>query len=252
MKNPAWALTLIALVCFAACSKKEASDNTGPTMQRQPAVIDPATAASVSGIIKFEGSAAAPQKIDMAQDPACGNQTGVDESMVVTNGDLANVFVYVKDGLGDRYFAPPPEPVTIVQKGCRYKPHVTAAMAGQTVKFENGDQTTHNIHMMPKELRQWNESQMSSGEPIEKKFDRPEIMVPIKCNQHPWMHMYLSVLSNPFFAITDYDGKFKIHGLPPGTYTVAAVHERLGEQDVKVTVGPKETKVQDFVFRTTH
>jgi uncharacterized protein (DUF2141 family) len=81
-------------------------------------------------------------------------------------------------------------------------------------------------------------------------FTAAEIMIPIKCNQHPWMKMYLSVLGNPFFAITDKDGSFALKGLPPGTYTIAAVHEKFGEQDVKITLAPREDKKDTgFEFR---
>jgi len=247
MKTPMWALVFVALLCFAAC--KETSHPATPP--RRPTVIDPTTAATVTGVVEFAGDAPTPPKIDMSQDPACGNQPRFGESLEVTNGDLANVFVYVKDGLADDYFSPPAEPLTIEQKGCQYRPHVAGAMAGQTIDIVNDDNTTHNVHSMPKESRQWNESQMSGAPPIEKKFDHPEIMIPIKCNQHPWMHMYLNVVSNPFFAVTGKDGKFEIHGLPPGSYTIAAVHEKLGEQDVKVTVSPKESKSVDFTFKAT-
>src|SRR5581483_3654152 len=193
----------------------------------------------------------APQKIDMSQDPACGNQTHFDESLVVDQGKLANVLVYVKDPFhtADVYFPPPANPVVIEQKTCRYQPHVAAAMTGQIVEFINDDDTTHNIHPMPKNSRQWNEAQMPKAEPIKKTFNQPEIMIPIKCNQHPWMRMYLNVLDNTFFGVTGPDGRFEIKGLPPGTYTIAAVQEQLGEQDMQVTVRPKESKAVDFTFK---
>lgn len=186
----------------------------------------------------------------MSQDPACEAQSAFDESVVVTDGDLANVFVYVKDGLTDRSFTPPPSPAIIEQKDCRYQPHVLGVMVGQPIHIVNDDNTSHNIHPMPKESRQWNESQLPQAAPIEKRFDHPEIMIPIQCNQHPWMHMYLNVVSNPFFATTDAKGQFSITGLPPGTYTVAAIHEKLGEQDMKITVGPKESKTANLTFKT--
>jgi hypothetical protein len=102
---------------------------------------------------------------------------------------------------------------------------------------------------MPAHNKQWNESQLPKAEPIEKRFNQPEIMIPIKCNQHAWMKMYLNVVDFPFFAVSGPDGRFEIKGLPPGEYTLAAAHEKLGEQDVKVTVGPKESKTTDFTFK---
>jgi len=72
--------------------------------------------------------------------------------------------------------------------------------------------------------------------------------VPIKCNQHPWMKMYVHVSGHPFFAVTQSDGKFQIAGLPPGEYTLAALHDRLGEKTLKVTVKPKQTSHAELAF----
>jgi plastocyanin len=215
--------------------------------------VDSASAASVSGVVKFSGTAPKPQKIDMGQDPACGNEPAFDESFVVNNGNLANVFVYVKSiqnaGSGGSGGGSNQIP-TITQKGCRYHPHVMGIMTGEMVKIVNADETTHNIHPMPTQSKQWNESQLPKDSPIEKTFTKPELMIPIKCNQHPWMKMYLNVVDTPFFAVTGPDGKFEIKGLPPGEYTLAAVHEKLGEQDVKISVGPKQSKETSFTFKT--
>jgi plastocyanin len=246
-------LTLCALLILGACSKKEEqSNNTAAEQQAAPAPaatpIDPATVATISGTVKFDGTAPKASKIDMSQDPGCkGNNEA--ENIVVSNGDLANVFVYVKDGLGNRTFDVPKDPVVLDQKGCQYHPHVLALMAGQTIDIKNDDPTTHNIHPTPKDNREWNESQPPSSPAIEKNFAREEIMLPVKCNQHPWMKMYINVVKSPFYAVTDKDGKYTITGLPPGDYTIAFVQEKLGEQDQKVTVAAKDNKTVDQSFK---
>jgi plastocyanin len=212
--------------------------------------IDHDTVATLTGTAKFIGTSPKPQPIDTTQDPACGSNKRFDQSVEVVNGNLANVFVYVKSGLPAGMFDIPPNPAVIEQKGCQYRPHVLGAMAGQSLQIVNADDTTHNIHPMPTQSKQWNESQLPKDPPIVKKFDKPELMIPIKCNQHPWMKMYLNVVNSPFFAVTDENGRFEIKGLPPGEYTLAAVHEKLGEQDMKITVGPKESKTSDFTFKS--
>lgn len=242
-------ILLAALILsFSACTSKPSAhqEQASNSAQQQAKPVDPATAATVSGVVNLQGTPPKPQKIDMGQDPACGTQPAYDESYVVKDRKLANVFVYVKS-----VSAPgaPSTPVTITQQGCRYHPHVLGAMVGQTVQVVNADDTTHNIHPMPTQSKQWNESQLPKAEPIDKKFDKPEIMIPIKCNQHPWMKMYLNVVDNPWFAVTDESGKFEINGLPPGEYTLAAVHEKLGEQTMKLSVGPKDSKTADFTFK---
>jgi plastocyanin len=245
-------LALLALLLTTACTKKEEQPANTMSQSAAPAPaatpIDPATVATVNGTVTFDGAAPKAAKIDMSQDPACKGMNE-SENVVVAGGDLANVFVYVKDGLGSRSFDVPATPVVLDQSGCKYHPHVLGVIAGQTVQIKNDDQTTHNIHPTPKDNREWNESQPPSSPAIEKNFAREEIMLPVKCNQHPWMKMYINVVKNPFYAVTDKSGKYTITGLPPGDYTIAFVHEKLGEQDQKVTVAAKDTKTVDQSFK---
>ena len=239
------------LALVAGCGKKEEEQPATPAAAAPaPAAtpIDPATVANVSGTVKFDGAAPKANKIDMSSDANCaGSNTA--ETVVVNDGKLANVFVYVKDGLGSRTFDVPKEAVTLTQSGCKYKPHVLGVMAGQTINIVNADPTTHNIHPQPKDNREWNESQAPQAPPLEKNFAREEISLPVKCNQHPWMKMYVNVVKNPFYAVTGPDGKFEIKGLPPGDYTLAFVQEKLGEQDQKVTLAAKDSKTVDVSFK---
>jgi plastocyanin len=245
---------LFGLILLAGCGKKESAEEHPPAVlgtapAATPATpIDPATAASVSGTVKFDGEKPKAAKIDMSQDAACKG-TNTAENIVVDAGHLANVFVYVKEGLGNRSFDVPKEAVTLDQSGCRYHPHVMAVVAGQTIKIVNSDKTTHNIHPTPKNNRDWNESQPPQAAPLEKNFAREEIMLPVQCNQHPWMHMFINVTKSPFYAVTGPDGKFEIKGLPPGDYTIAFVHEKLGEQTQKVTLAAKDSKTVDATFK---
>jgi len=184
----------------------------------------------------------------MSYDPDCKGKA-FSESLVVNKGALANVFVYVKNGLGDLTFSAPQSPAVINQSGCQYRPHVLGVMAGQPVEFKNDDSTTHNVHVMPKVNTEWNRSEMPGAQPFQTTFDNPEIMMPVHCNQHPWMNMYVNVVKSPFFAVTDAAGNFQIKGLPPGKYTLAFVHEKLGEQDRDVVLQAKEIKKLDLSFQ---
>jgi len=241
---------LLSFVLLAGCGKKSEEQPAATPVASAPAAapIDPATAASVSGTVKLDGVAPKAAKIDMSTDPACKG-TNIAENFVATGGNLANVFVYVKEGLGTRTFDSPKDAITLDQSGCKYHPHVLGVMVNQTIKIVNSDPTTHNIHPTPKNNRDWNESQPPQSAPLEKTFAREEIMLPVQCNQHPWMHMFVNVTKIPFFAVTGPDGKFEIKGLPPGDYTIAFVHEKLGEQDVKVTLAAKDAKSVDATFK---
>lgn len=246
---------LVGILWLAGCGKQEgpAEQPATPSAATAPAAapatpIDPATVAAVGGTVKLEGAAPKAATIDMSQDPACKG-TNVAENVVASGGNLANVFVYVKEGLGNRTFDVPKDPIVLDQSGCKYHPHVLGVMAGQTLKIVNDDPTTHNIHPTPKDNREWNESQAPKTAPLEKTFAREELMLPVKCNQHPWMRMFVNVVKNPFYAVTGPDGKFEIKGLPPGDYTLGFVQEKYGEQTQKVTLGPRDGKTVNVTFK---
>jgi hypothetical protein len=241
-------LFFIAL-SFLGCESRPAAPTATPASSAPPVVVDPNTAASVTGVISFRG--ALPGKLptlDMTQDSACPPERQPSEAILMSNGRLANVFVYVKDGLPQGRFPVPSDAAVLDQKGCRYVPHVMGMMAGQQLKVLNSDFAQHNIHPMPASNPEWNESQMPSGQPITKTFTQPEMMLPVQCNQHPWMRAYINVMSHPYFAVSSADGTFAIKNLPPGEYTIAAVHEKFGERTMKITVGPKERAKADFAF----
>ncbi|HEX8423229.1 MAG TPA: carboxypeptidase regulatory-like domain-containing protein [Pyrinomonadaceae bacterium] len=210
---------------------------------------------SITGAVNFTGEAPAPKPISMDADAACAqnNANPQTEDVVVKDGKLANVFVYIKDGktadnksISSLAFEVPATEVLLDQKGCRYLPHVLGIMAGQKLKVTNSDPTAHNVHPSPKSNKEWNQSQPAGAQPIIQSFSRAEVVVPVKCNQHPWMKANIGVLRHPLYAISGENGAFEIKGVPPGTYTVAIWHERYGEKTQSVTVGAKETKTQDF------
>ncbi len=236
---------IFSLFALTACNGKPTTPQSPQSTIKR--TVDMTTAANVSGVVKFTGTAPKPTSVDMSADPACKGQNLV-QPIAAKNGNLANVFVYVKDGLGSSGWNYSGPQVEIKQQGCKYVPHVVGVMTGQEVRIVNADDTMHNIHPMPQHNHEWNAAQMSHGEPLVKKFDNPELMIPVKCNQHPWMKMYVNVADCPFFAVTDENGRFSITGLPPGTYTIAAIHETLGEQTQQLTIGPKESKSLSFTF----
>jgi len=236
------------LLPVSGCKKaapSDASESAGQFTQ-----IDWNTAGTISGTIHFSGKMPAPVLIDMAQDPACSlGPANYSEQYLGKNG-LQNVFIYIKDGLGNKLYPAPSTPVVIDQKGCRYTPHVVGAMVGQQIRFTNSDPTMHNIHMIPTVggNQEADISQGPNGQPESRVFSQPELMIPVRCNNHPWMQAFINVSANPFFAVSDADGHFVIKGLPPGTYTLVADHEVLGQQTATVSVSAKQTAAQDFTF----
>ena len=214
--------------------------------------VDPATAGTISGRISFKGARPAPKPIVMNEEAECvkmhpGGMT-TEDVVVNADGTLANVFVYLKTGLEGKSFEPVTVPIAIDQRGCRFEPHVMAVRVGQPFHVTNSDPVTHNIHPQPKDNREWNQGQPPGSATLEREFARPEIMIPVKCNVHSWMRSYIAVLDHPYFAVAR-DGAFEIKNVPPGDYTVVAWHEKLGVQEMKVTVAPSGKAVAEFTYK---
>ena len=210
--------------------------------------------ASVTGKAVFKGVKPVMRPLTMDATPACAKQHSKpplsEEVVMGAGGTLANVFVYVKSGLpAGKTWPIPAKAMTVTQVGCIYQPHVLGAMVGQNVEFLNEDPTSHNVHPLPKINNEWNQSQPPKGDPIVRTFSKPEIGLPIKCNLHPWMRVYVNVVPHPFFAVTGADGSFSIKGLPAGDYTLAAWHERFGVQEFKVKVAANGTAAANFTFK---
>jgi plastocyanin len=219
------------------------------------AALDPATLGYVSGVVKFVGKAPEPVKIDTTMDPACGFGGGGDafsEQYAVKDGKLANVYVYVKSGPAAAMSAElrPGAAVVLDQKGCVYTPHVVAVMRGGSVEFRNQDPTMHNVHTMPAMAGNGavDISETPRGTPQRKQFNAAEAMMPVRCNNHPWMNAFINVSATPWFAVTGANGKFALKGMPAGEYTIGAVQEKMGEQTMTVMVTPKGEAKADFSF----
>jgi hypothetical protein len=247
------ALALAIVGCGGSKKDESASTAAPAAASTSGKTVDAATAGSVTGSVTLDGKAPAAKPINMSAEPYCqkAHTSPVVPPEVVEGdkGQLANVVIFVKDGLGDYVFQTPTDVVQLNQQGCMYDPHVIALMAGQNLSVKNSDQTTHNIHPMPKDNRDWNKSQAPGADPIQDSFARAELAIPVKCNVHPWMKSYIFVFKNPYYAVTGKDGKFELKGLPPGTYTVEAWQEKYGTVDQTVTIGPKESKAVTFTFK---
>jgi len=250
------ALSLLAIGSSCGGNKNETpGGNTNATASAGPYSGPTGT---ISGVISFEGTPPAPKKIDTAADPVCGqkNPNLMTDDTMVKEGKLANVFVYVKEGtvdggkkLADYSWEIPTTPLKLDQNGCHYVPHVMGVMVNQKIQITNSDATQHNIHWTPKNNPEWNQSQPNGAPPIEKTFGRSEVLVPVKCNQHPWMRSYIGVLKHPLFDVSKDTGAYEIKGVPPGKYTVVAWREGgAAEKTMEVTVTANGAAKADFSF----
>lgn len=210
----------------------------------------------IVGTVKLDGQAPHQKPIDMSKDPACAQvrsgAPATTESVVAgANGGLANVVVYISQGLTGNEVATASQPVTIDQKGCQYVPHVVAMNVGQHLTVLNSDKTAHNIHPQPSPTggnNQWNKSQLEGSSPLDVTWTNEEVAIPVKCNIHPWMHAYIAVVKGPF-GLSNETGSFKLDNVPPGTYTLSAWQETYGTQTQKVTVAAGKPVTADFSFK---
>jgi len=239
-----WIALALILLTFG-CQKQEVK----PELFQ----VDPATAGAISGSVRFRGQPDQTVLIDMDQDPDCKKlyKDGRRPNQLIVvgqGGSLANVFVYVKSGLGKKAFPSSPASIAIDQKGCWFQPRVIGMQTGQSLEVTNSDPVTHNIHPQAQVNREWNQSQAPEEQPIRRRFAQPEIMIPVKCNVHKWMRAWIGVVGHPYFAVTGADGNFEMKNLPPGPYTLVAWHEKLGTREQTITLGSTVSSKLEFLF----
>jgi len=260
------ALLLIAAACLPGCGGGASATPTVrflPSEAAAPGEAAPgATAApsttevvaggmgTLKGKVVFQGEykPLSPQYAKGAapKDPAvCGAEAIPDESVIVSDGGLANVFVYLAKAPKGEFPAASSEPVIFDQKYCVFKPHAIIARTGQIVKILNSDGVLHNTHTYPQRNTSFNQGiQPNDQTGIDLKYTKPETKpLMVGCDVHPWMKAYHLPVDHPFAAVTAADGTFEIKDLPSGKHDFKVWHEKGGElqKSLSVTIKPNET-----------
>lgn len=243
------------VVCLFLLAGALACGGTTPAAPPAAAgpAVDPATAASVTVTVNFEGPTPKPMMMRLDGDKRCVAEVGADERadesiLLGTGAALQNVFVYVTDTVSGHVFPIPTEPVVLDQDQCRYTPRVLGVRVGQPLAIRNSDPLLHNVRAEGKINQPFNMSTPVEGMSFTRTFATREVMVDIRCDVHAWMRAFVGVLEHPFFGTTGPDGRVVLNHLPPGTYTIEAWHEVLGVKTQQVTIGVKETKEVAFAF----
>jgi hypothetical protein len=254
------ALLFAAAVIAAGCGKTE-----GPKAEEKKVAVeapkpveyfhvDAATAGVITGSITYHGAKPTRQVISMEAEEGCqkanaGKPVYEEALLVGKAGGLANAFVYIQQGLENKKFEPTQDAVVLDQRGCMFVPRVIGVRASGPLDLKNGDSVSHNVHPMPANNREWNQEQPPNAPDAPHKFARPEVMIPVKCNIHAWMHAWIGVVDHPYFAVTNGDGKFEWKNVPPGDYTIAVWHEKLGTQTQPVHLAASGSSAVNFSYR---
>jgi len=230
-------------------ARERAGDPKGPL---EPQAIDPARTGSIRGVVFFDGKAPVRKPIAVEAIGGCKSEHEVlTEQVIVNDGRLQNVFVYVKRGLEGWIVPPVPStPALLSQEGCVYKPHVQGIRTGQTLLIKNADPASHNVNARPRRSANpsFNQLQPMNGADLERVFGDQEIAIRFECNIHPWMNAYVAVVDHPFFAVSAADGSFELTGLPPGEYELEAWHEAYKRLSAQVTVQAGQASEAAFKF----
>jgi plastocyanin len=215
-------------------------------------------AGNITGIVTLKGTP--PPEIEMTPlegDPVCGalhEEKPMTQFYVVgKNGELADAVVLLKDAdgkdiTGESTGAGAP-PAVLDQKGCLYVPTILAVQTGQKIVVKNSDPCIHNVHCTPTVTgnEEKNDVQAPGDADLTYTFARQEMFLRFKCDIHPWMFAWVSVIDSPYYSVSDKDGKFAIKNVPPGKYTVVANHRKLGKQTQTIEVTDKNVTV-NFTF----
>jgi plastocyanin len=213
-----------------------------------------AFAADIVGVVIFKGTPPAEKEItplmDNADCAASYKTTPTTHFYVVgPKGELADVIVSLK-GVTGKSTGATASPVVMDQKGCLYTPSILAVQTGQKITVKNSDTCVHNVHDKPTVdgNSESNDVQVPGGADLTYTFAKPEPFLKFQCDVHPWMFAWVSVFDSPYFCVSDKDGKFVIKNVPPGKYTVEAVHRKLGSKTLEVEVKDSDVNVNFPAF----
>ncbi len=250
MKTPSLLLIFVAATTLVFACNGDSEPEYPPIQVNEP---DLANASEVGGTVTFEGRPPSRRPIAMSADAACKQMHGsnpLDERIVVTNGKLRDVLVYVSKGFEQWTFDWLKTSTVLDQVGCVYVPHVLAVRTYQPILIKNSDNTTHNVNTTGSRKGQgFNRSMHARGSELHRRFKKRELRLPVRCQIHPWMNAWIHVLDHPYFAVTGENGRWTFpRKLPPGTYTLTALHPKLGKQERQVTVEADKSASYDFSF----
>jgi plastocyanin len=208
-------------------------------------------AETITGAVEFTGTPPVMGKLNRDAAAFCAKTPMDEQTVLVKDKKLANVWVHVVKGAPDSKAAADAPPVLVGQKDCMYTPRMQVAQIGQKILSKNGDPILHNVHAYLGAATVFNKAMPNaSAKPIEYVAGK-EGALRWKCDVHGWMRGYVGVNKNAFQAVTGDDGTFKIDDIPPGSYTIEAWHEKYGPKTTEVKVEAGKPAPVNFKYDGT-
>jgi len=215
--------------------------------------VDVANGGSITGKVNFTGKDKAAQVYKVAKDTdTCGTANREIDYVDVKNGALRNVVVYLDKVKSGKKFDP--IDVKINQKGCDFLPFMSVMTNGATFEAKNSDPVLHNIHTY-EIMGRAKKTVMNVSQPKQNAITKKKVKLKrgagmkIECDAHDFMHGFVFVAKNPYYAIVAEDGTYTISDIPAGKYKVKAWHGTLGEKKGKAEVSAGGSTTVDFTFK---
>jgi plastocyanin len=160
--------------------------------------------------------------------------------------DRRRAVVYLESAPRGAFEDREPQRARMDQRNETFLPNVLPITVGSVVDFPNNDSTYHNVFSLSR-VKRFDLGRYAQGRSKWVRFDRPGI-VRVFCDIHSHMSAFIIVFNHRYFATTDDEGRYRIDGIPPGTYSVAAWHDGANRDTRTVTIPESGSVELDFVL----
>jgi hypothetical protein len=208
---------VLTLACAAPCSA-----------QSNYQVVSVSDGGTVTGTVKWSGPQPHILTFPVTKDPAVCDpdsrkRVDLERLLVGPDGGVANTVVFLKDVSRGKAMDIPQARQFLNQKQCRYEPHILLVPAAKDLELKSSDAVLHTVHM--EGAASYNLPFPFTNQVVSRPMPTAGI-VTLKCNGgHVWMNAFVMVVTHPYYAVTDENGKFKLTDVPPGQYQIEAWHE---------------------------
>jgi len=202
----------------------------------------PASTGTLEGVVKWTGVAIPiPTLVENTTDPqVCGQkQTLADVVVSSRSRGVENVILALTDVPAEKTTPIVPGRLVLDNRRCSFTPHTSVLTVGSVIEATNSDPILHTTHLYGS--TEANIALPVQGQRVPHTVDQAGMIV-VKCDVHGWMQAFVRVDPHPFHAVSDSSGAFRMSGMPPGTYTLEAWHEKLGTKRIRVQIRGGETE----------